>query len=101
MFLLTMILLSIACFILETTPELKGTDQQVWDIFEMVTTSVFSIEYLLRLFVCNIYGANPLHWVLRPMNLCDLLAISPFSIENLIVKQHDTLKDVREFQALR
>jgi hypothetical protein len=48
MFILSMIITSILCFMIETMPELKHVPEDVWLVIEVCCTIVFTIEYVTR-----------------------------------------------------
>ena len=51
LFILLTIIFSIVCFTMQTMPELRNVDVRMWDIAEVCTTMVFTVEYLVRLSV--------------------------------------------------
>lgn len=83
---LACIAVSIACLMLETVPQLRGPE--FYDFFwtvELVSTVIFTLEYLLRLWVCDVYGTQTIRSFVRaPTNVLDLLAILPFYIDSLL-----------------
>lgn len=78
MVILFCIIVSITVFMLETMPELDTVPQTVWFVVEVVCTAVFTLEYLLRLLVCDVSGRTVWRFIRAPMNLVDLFAILPF-----------------------
>lgn len=73
---------TICFFVLEAEPELA--DWEGWYVLEVFTTVVFTLEYLLRFLVCNAFGRpTRLEFLRTPMNVLDVLAISPFYVEHL------------------
>jgi len=86
---MTMIVLNIIAFILETVePVYNALPRMFWWI-EAVSVSVFTAEYLFRVWSCveNPRFASPilgrLRFALTPMALIDLLAIVPFYLPML------------------
>jgi len=85
------IVVSILSFVLQTMPELKKGNmeipEEVWDVIEIFSSVLFSIEYVCRLITCNVYkGSSSVQvFVLTPLNMCDLMAIVPFYVD-LIIK---------------
>lgn len=74
------IVTSIAGFILETVPSMRG--YWLWDVIEPVTTIIFTVEYVLRFLVSDAYGdITKCGFVRSPMNILDVLAILPFYLE--------------------
>mmetsp|Transcript_41404 Transcript_41404/g.65602 ORF Transcript_41404/g.65602 Transcript_41404/m.65602 type:complete len:463 (-) Transcript_41404:156-1544(-) len=75
------IIFSIIGFILETVPEIYAASPDAWMALEVICNSIFTLEYLLRLGVCEEAGQTYLSFVLTPMNIFDLMAVVPFYIE--------------------
>jgi len=71
---------SIALFMLETMPELDNVPEGLWLGSETFFTVVFTLEYILRLSVCDIAGGSVSQFILTPMNLVDIAAVVPFFI---------------------
>lgn len=82
---LSMTFISLISFVLETMPEFADTPASVWRTIEVVTTLLFSVEYLLRLWVCDVFGLSAVRWVFRPINVCDLVALAPLYLEAVSV----------------
>lgn len=105
LFILVTIIFSIVCFTMQTMPELRNVDVRVWDIAEVCTTMVFSVEYLVRLSVCTVAGITVLQWMRDPANVCDLLAITPWYIQIAIkggnIKFARVLRLIRLFRLFR
>lgn len=83
-FIVALILLSVVAIILETD---HGLHQKYWDAFhwfEIISVSIFSLEYLLRLYIADIThpaestGKSILRFVFSNYGLVDLIAILPF-----------------------
>jgi len=77
------------------------------NIFEVVSVIVFSIEYLLRLWVADIDNHNKskfmsrIAFIVTPMALIDLAAILPFYIPLIITTDLRVLRMLRIFRLLR
>ncbi|CAD7941141.1 unnamed protein product [Amoebophrya sp. A25] len=98
---LAVIIFSIASLVAETSPSFmpdvdkygvelpnqsKGLviHKDVWLAVDWFCTLVFSVEFALRLWVCNVLPDKTVRGFLtQPMNICDLLAIAPLYIEVL------------------
>lgn len=76
----TCIIVSIGIFVLETMPELNSVPDDVWFGSETFFTVVFTLEYILRLSVCDIAGGTVSRFILTPMNLVDIAAVMPFFV---------------------
>jgi voltage-gated potassium channel len=82
MFILALIILSTIFYILETVPALSETKLQkdFWEISELIVTVLFTIEYLVRIIVVK----NRCRYVIKPMNVVDLLAVLPYYVEKVL-----------------
>ena len=87
-----LIILSLISFALETLPNLSEFHRSILKTFELCTVIVFTIEYLLRLFLSLPRGSYALSF----FGLIDLVAILPFYIASGI-----DLSSVRAFRLLR
>ncbi|WP_333403386.1 ion transporter [Microcoleus sp. MON1_C1] len=80
----SLILINVAAFIASTSPTLAQEHQAILDNIEIVSSLVFTIEYLLRLWVCTVdcRYTHPLwgrlRYALTPLSLIDLISILPF-----------------------
>ncbi len=87
-----LILFSIFSFSIETLPDLETSTRKFLDISEVIIVIVFTVEYLLRLYVAD----KKLSYVLSFYGLIDLIAIVPFYIMSSI-----DLRSLRIFRLLR
>lgn len=102
-FIVTLIILNIAAFVAETVPSLSARYGFYFGLFEMASVTIFSVEYLLRLWtaveVPFLKRLPPwkarLKLALRPALLIDLAAILPFFLGMLLNV------DLRILRALR
>lgn len=69
-----LILLSILAFTIETIPDLEPNNIRLLNYFEMFCIAVFTMEYLLRIFIAK----NKLKFVFSFFGIIDLIAILPF-----------------------
>jgi voltage-gated potassium channel len=76
LFVLVLILTSLVTFSLETLPDLTPQFRRVLDIIEIVTVSIFTIEYALRILVAD----TRLRFVTSWYGIIDLFAIAPFYV---------------------
>jgi len=101
------ILLSVFSMVVEpllTPPgtEISDIEKKVWFGLEVFFTSVFTVEYVLRLFVCNALGTQTiLRFVIQPTNICDVVAILPFYIELLVSSEGEGFRLLRIVRLLR
>lgn len=75
-----LILLSLISFSLDTLPSLPETVRGFLNIFEIISILVFSIEYLLRIFVSK----NPFKYIFSFYGIIDILAILPFYFNRVL-----------------
>mmetsp|Transcript_58552 Transcript_58552/g.171308 ORF Transcript_58552/g.171308 Transcript_58552/m.171308 type:complete len:583 (+) Transcript_58552:1-1749(+) len=92
------IILSIAGFIFQTLPSLE--DFVGWEVIEIGSTVIFTLEYVLRFYTCDAFGDQTrLAFVRVPMNILDILAILPFYVERCLESLE--LKAFRVLRAAR
>lgn len=87
-----LIVVSLITFSLETLPNLNPNFRRVLRLVEITTVAIFSLEYLLRIWVAD----NKLRFVFSFFGLIDLLAILPFYFSTGV-----DLRAVRSFRLLR
>jgi voltage-gated potassium channel len=69
-----LIILSLATFTFSTLPDLSEQTVRILYIIQVVTVSLFTLEYLLRVFVVD----NKLKYIFSFYGMIDLFAILPF-----------------------
>jgi len=69
-----LILLSVASFTIETLPDLTAETINYLETFELVCILIFSLEYLIRLYIAK----NKLKFITSFYGIIDILAILPF-----------------------
>jgi len=84
-----LILLSVVTFSIETVPDLEPQTRRILEYIEIICVIVFSIEYLLRIYVAD----HKLKFIFGFYGIIDLLAILPFYLSFGI--------DLRSLRALR
>ena len=105
--LMLLIAVNVLAVILETVPSIAADYRAAFYAFELFSVVVFSIEYLLRLWVCPLDPryARPwtgrLRYLLSPMALLDLAAILPFYLPFLIKLDLRFLRALRLFRLFR
>jgi voltage-gated potassium channel len=84
MFLMALILLNVIAVILETVAEIATRYHALFYWLEAFSVIVFTVEYLLRLWVCTLDPrsrgtvSGRVRYALTPMAMVDLIAILPF-----------------------
>lgn len=88
--LVVLIVLNVLAIALDTLTGLSTELQKFLKVFEIVSIAIFTIEYLMRLYVSDItYPAknrisSALKFMASPFGIIDLLAILPFYIPFII-----------------
>lgn len=88
----SLIVLSLINFSIETIPDLSPRAQAILFLMRVVTIAVFTLEYLLRIWVAE----KKLKFIFSFFGIIDLLAILPFYISTGI-----DLRSLRAFRLLR
>ena len=106
-FLLILILLNVIAVVLESVSSLHGRFGTFFVEFEIFSVMVFTVEYLLRIWVCTMRnqfsGAikGRLRYAVTPMALVDLIAIAPFYLPLLFNFDMRMLRLLRLFRLTR
>ncbi len=87
-----LIIVSLVTFSIDTLPDLSLNTKKYLRVIEVVTVGIFTIEYLLRIFISE----RKLRFIFSFYGLVDLAAILPFYIASGI-----DLRAVRVFRLLR
>ena len=106
LFLLLWISLNVFVVLFESVTELNEDYGEIFQEFEIISVAIFSLEYILRLWVCTereeFAGANGrLRYVVTPMALVDLAAILPFYLPLLFPFDARMLRLIRLVRLLR
>jgi voltage-gated potassium channel len=98
LFIQTMIVISLISFSIETIPNLSGTTKNFLSYIEGVTVSIFTVEYLLRLFVAE----RKFRFVFSFYGIIDLCAILPFYLSlGIDLRSIRILRLLRLFRILK
>ncbi len=106
-FIMTLISLNVIVVILETVESFSSQYMLFFWIFEIFSVSVFTIEYLLRLWTCttNNRFRSPIKGRIRfavtPLALVDLMAILPFYLPMIIPLDLRFIRALRLFRLFR
>jgi voltage-gated potassium channel len=104
---LTLIILSVISIVLESIPEIYKEIGEQLRVFNIFTIIIFTIEYLLRLYVSDLTHPtnskikSALKFIFSGYGLIDLLAILPFYIPMLIKVDLRFLRILRLTRILR
>lgn len=101
-----LIILNVIAIILESFEPVYAQFRDFFFWFEFFSVAVFSVEYLLRLWVADMHfqgGAliSRLKYIFSPMGLVDLLAILPFYLPMLIKFDLRMLRMLRLLRLVR
>jgi voltage-gated potassium channel len=106
-FLVLLIVLNVLSVIFETVHDIYVQYSALFYAFEVFSVAIFSVEYLARLWVCDLGEKYPgpvkgrLRYLLSPMALVDFLAIVPFYLPMLIPLDLRFLRALRLFRLSR
>jgi voltage-gated potassium channel len=81
---MSLIVLNVVAVMLETVPTLSSNTRTFLYRFEVFSVTVFTIEYILRIWSCNVDEGfehpikGRLRFAVTPLALIDLIAILPF-----------------------
>ena len=92
LFIQFLIIVSLISFCIETLPELSPRIQRILAYTEIITVFIFTLEYLLRIFVAE----NKLRFIFSFYGLIDLLAVLPFYVATGV-----DLRSIRIFRLFR
>lgn len=102
--LMLLILANVVVVILETVDELEAPYRKYFYAFEIISVTIFSIEYLIRIWVINLHpnfrGAvrGRLKYALTPMALIDLASVMPFYLPVALSADLRMLRILRLFR---
>ncbi|MDA7705805.1 MAG: ion transporter [Flavobacteriaceae bacterium] len=91
-FIQTLILLSLASFAIDTLPDLSIALRKSLHIFETISIIIFSVEYILRVYVSK----HPFRYIFSFYGIIDLLSILPFYLSKFL-----DLRFLRAFRIFR
>jgi len=106
LFMMVLIITNVIAVVLETVPAMGQAYASQFQAFDVFSVMVFTIEYLLRLWVCTENQAEGyehpvkgrLKYIMTPMALIDLIAIAPFYLAMFVSVD---LRFMRVFRLLR
>ncbi len=104
--LIILIVVNVIAFAAETVPRLQATYGPYFDLFNLVSVAIFTIEYVLRVWssveIPTLKKQRPLqarlHFAMRPLLIIDLIAILPFYLSFLVPIDLRVLRVLRLFR---
>ena len=106
-FIMVLILLNVVAVILETVKTLSSQFGTFFSIFETFSVAVFTIEYVLRLWMCTVdkrfenHLLGRIRFALTPLILVDLMAILPFYLPMIFPFDLRFIRILRLFRFFR
>ncbi|MCD1295674.1 potassium channel protein [Methanocella sp. CWC-04] len=106
-FIIVLICLNVTAVVLETEESLASQYGDLFWNFEVFSVAIFSIEYILRLWTCNL---NPeytgmlrgrIKYIFTPFAIIDLLAIMPFYLPMILPADLLIIRALRLFRLFR
>lgn len=105
-FIICLIVLNVTAVVLETVWWINARFAHLFDLFEMFSVAVFTVEYILRVWSCTVDPrfSDPIRGRFRfmrtPLAVADLLAFLPFYLP-FVFPDMRVLRVVRLFRLLR
>jgi voltage-gated potassium channel len=108
-FLIMLILTNVIAIILESDKNLHAQYAKEFALFELISVSIFTIEYILRIWTCiesyryKSYSSTQarIRYLFSPIAVIDLLAIAPFFISLFFVIDLRYLRLIRVLRLLK
>ena len=106
-FIITLIFLNIIAVILETVENLSSQHRVFFRTVEAFSVSIFTIEYILRLWTCttdnrfNIAIKGRIRFAVTPLALIDLMAFLPFYLPMILPLDLRFIRVLRLFRLFR
>ncbi|CAD7968727.1 unnamed protein product, partial [Amoebophrya sp. A120] len=73
------IIISIISVLVQTHPSTLGHIKPLhWLIIDGFIVAYFSVEFVMRFYVCNAFGATRYQFMTKLLNVCDFMAIVPY-----------------------
>ncbi|MGL1861550.1 MAG: ion transporter [Pseudodesulfovibrio sp.] len=106
-FLVILILLNVFALIIETMEDVSATYRHIFHAFELFSVAIFSIEYVLRIWVHKVEKGKGgpilgrIRYALQPLMLVDLFAVLPFFLPFIFPMDLIFLRALRLLRLLR
>lgn len=106
-FIIILISLNVIAVILETVESIWSRYASIFNIFEIFSVAIFTIEYILRLWVCTIDKKfdspiiGRIKFAITPLAIIDLIVIIPFYLPMIISIDLRFMRAMRFFRFLK
>ena len=106
-FLVVLIILNTLAVIFDSVPSYSLYYGSFFRAFEIFSVTIFTVEYLIRIWTCNIdpkfnsFVLGRLRFIIQPMAIIDLLAILPFFLQMLFPFDLRFIRMLRLFRMVR
>lgn len=104
-FMVVLIVLNVFAVIIESFQDISFKFDGILSLFEIISITIFSFEYLLRLWTANLKYSNSKHpyfsFIFSFMAMVDIFAILPFYLPFIISIDLRFLRIIRLFRILR
>ncbi|MBI1194773.1 MAG: hypothetical protein GC138_02855 [Gammaproteobacteria bacterium] len=106
-FILCLIIANVVAVVLESVPRFNARYGDFFAFFEAFSVTAFTIEYLIRVWVCvedadsNHPVAGRLRYMATPLAIIDLIAILPFLIQVFFALDTRVLRILRLFRIFK
>lgn len=103
-FIYGLIIINVSALVLESYKEIRTDYKQIFQVIEIFSVAVFTIEYLLRLWVSGLdktVKKNRLKFIFSPLGLIDLFAILPFYLPMIFLIDLRVIRILRLLRLLR
>jgi voltage-gated potassium channel len=107
LFMLALVVLNVAAVVLETTESIYEAHRALFHLFSDISVIIFSVEYILRLWSCDVdpkYSrpiSGRLRFALMPLSLIDLMVILPAYAALAFPADHMLLRSLRVLWTFR
>ena len=107
LFMLVLVVLNVAAVVLETVESIYAAHRTLFHLFSDISVIIFSIEYVLRLWSCDVdpkYSrpiSGRIRFALTPLSLIDLLVILPVYATLVFPTDHMLLRSLRVLWTVR
>ncbi len=95
------IILNIVALILESYAHIEAQYGREFELFEMFSIAIFTIEYIARVYVSDLHGSSRWKFIWSFYGLVDLFTILPFFLPYIITVDLRVMRAIRLFRFIR